>query len=82
MQTDLGAQVSEDEVILPAGTVCRRNGIPFVLANDTTVKCDRANYKLFFSHEEQSPANPVHAAPLPVMSMTNNSSLASKWPLR
>lgn len=76
---------------LPAGTVCKRGGIPFELAAGTVIRChpetwplirdgfkpEVGNQRLSLSQDEQVPVKPCHAAGLPVMSTTNNSSLKS-----
>lgn len=69
---------------LLAGTVCKRNGVPFRLAHDTQIECEEGNVDLIAgdqrldcSQELQFASNPAQAAFLPVMSTTNNSSLES-----
>jgi hypothetical protein len=77
--------------VLPAGTICKRGEMSFRLANDTEIRCHSGNWpsiqngfkpeasdqRLSFNQVEQLPVNPRHAAALPVMSTTNNSSLES-----
>ncbi len=77
--------------ILPAGTVCKRNGIPFELSDATEIRTSPSVWKLirddfipeicdqrlFLSQDEQSLSKPIQAAALPVMSTASSSSLAS-----
>ena len=65
------------EHTLPAGTVCKRNGIPFELAADTVIRCHPENYRFADSHREQLSSNPTQAASPWVSPVTNSSSLVS-----
>lgn len=71
------------EYTLPKGTVCKINGIPFALEQDTAISCHEGNWKLiqedqrfFFSQSEALGSNPIHAARLEA-SITNSSSSES-----
>lgn len=51
--------------VLPAGTICKRNGIPFALLNATQIECDGESYRTLFSQELQLSLNPAQAAVCP-----------------
>lgn len=82
-----------DNFILPAGTVCKRNGIPFMLMTTTLIECHPDSWPLIrddfkpevgyprfdFNQSEQLPVNPFQAAALPVTSITSNSSGPSSF---
>lgn len=80
------------QFILPAGTICKRGGIPFELATDTVIQIHPDNWphirdgfkpsvgidgqRLFFNQVEQSVEKPCQAAARPVTSTTSNSLVA------
>ena len=39
--------------VLPAGTICKRNGIPFALLNATQIECHAANWLLMLEGPER-----------------------------
>lgn len=77
--------------MLPAGTVCKRNGIPFELAADTEIRCHPDNWSLIRddfapevdgqvfcrSQSMQFCGNPNVAHEDATSSITSNSSLRS-----
>lgn len=80
-----------DHFTLPAGVVCKRNGIPFELVADVAIRCHPENWPLIRddfvpevaygetflrSQSEQLPDMPSVAQPGPT-SMTSSESLAS-----
>lgn len=74
---------------LPAGTICKRGGVPFILAADTVIECHPENWvliqegfvpsvgwgdqRLRLSQSAHSGENPCQAAGIPAMPTENNS---------
>lgn len=79
---------------LPAGTVCKRSGIPFVLVKDTEIECQPENFSLIaggfkpmVSYDGQTLdcsqsvhclEKPIEAQPDLTNAVTSSSSLESK----
>lgn len=91
LQAKTEALRQPDHFTLPAGAVCKRNGIPFELVADAVIRCHPENWPLIRddfvpevaygetflrSQSEQLPDMPSVAQPGPT-SMTSSESLAS-----
>lgn len=61
-----------DQIVVPAGTVVRINGMPFELSADTPMLGTEANYRLASSQSEASFCSPYDAHGSPVTSSTSN----------
>ena len=69
--------MTHDIIKIPAGTIIKLNGFPFMLVESAEVSGKAENYKLALSQSDTCCESPIHAAASPVMSITSNSSFPS-----
>lgn len=72
-----------NEYTLPKGTVCKINGIPFALNEDTVIRCHEENWKLMhddqrscFSQSDCFCPNPTQVPGADALTTNNSSSLS------